>query len=355
MQSSLRYIDSQKAELFVTQVLVRNGLSESDARSVANGLVETSLRGVDTHGLRLLPLYVKELEGGRSNARPQFRFEATRASVVKMDADAALGIMAGFAGADKAVEVARKSGVGVVSVANSNHFGAAALYGLRIARQGFIGIALTHAAARVAPFGGRTQLFGTDPICFTAPRKDGHPFCLDMATSQISYSKVKHHRLRGETLEPGWAVDDHGEPTVEPDSVSALSPVGGYKGQGLSMMVQVLCALLADMPLDWELSHLDSGGFSEPRKISHFFMAIDFSAFTNVERFLSQMGILVDTVRDSAARAGGAVAVAGDIEERRKEERLRTGIPLSAAEFDSLLAVARKLEIEGMASAMLVK
>lgn len=348
-----RRVDAQKTERFVAQVFMRKGMTEPDAAMVARALVETSLRGVDTHGLRLLPIYVKELEGGRSNPRPRMRFEQARASVVKMDADAALGIVAGFAAADKAVTVARESGVGVVSVGNSNHFGATALYGIEIAEQGCIGMIMTHAAARVAPFGGRTQLFGTNPICFTAPRENGPPFCLDMATSQVSYSKVKYYRQNGDLLEPGWAVDDQGAPATAPEQVAALSPLGGYKGQGLAMMVQVLCALLAGMPLDWDLSHLDTGSFAEPRKIAHFVMALDISAFTERDVFRHNLGELLDTVRDSSPRAGGAVAVAGDPEWDSRQQRLETGIPVTANELEGFLAVARPLGLQDVVSDML--
>src|SRR5262249_61634872 len=168
------------------------------------------------------------------------------------------------------------------SVANSNHFAAASVYTLEMARQGVLGLAFTNSDALVAPSGGRHPLFGTNPLSLAVAGADGELFCVDMATSQVAYSKVKSHRERGLPLEPGWALTPEGEDAASAESggeIGALQPLGGYKGHGLGMLVEVLCALLAGMPLDHELSHLYAPPYDTPRQVAHLFLAFDLAAF----------------------------------------------------------------------------
>ena len=188
----------------------RRGLPAEHAAYVVDGLLEASLRGIDTHGVRLFPTYLAELDGGRSRARPELRWSGERAART-LDAGGALGLVAGRVAADEAVRLARELGVGAVSVRDSNHFGAASVYTLAMARQGVLGLAFTNSDALVAPHGGRRPVFGTNPISLAA-RGDGDDlFCADFATSQVSYSKVKHHRAHGLPLEPGWVVEGGGD------------------------------------------------------------------------------------------------------------------------------------------------
>jgi ureidoglycolate dehydrogenase (NAD+) len=325
------------------------GLPVDAAGEAAAALVETSLMGIDTHGLRLLPLYVTELLGGRSNPAPRLRFTRLRAGAARLDADDALGIVAGLAGARRAAELAEASGVGLVSVARSNHFGAASVYGLEMARRGCLALVMTHAAPRVAPYGGVAPLFGTNPICFVAPRRGATPFCLDMATSQISYSLVKHHRAEGTALPPGCCVDAAGAAVTDPEQVAALAPLGGYKGQGLAMVVQILCALLADMPLDWELSDLDREPFDTGRRIAHFLLAIDVRAFGDAQGFDRRLGALLDAVRAASARPGERVQVAGDPQWEIRRDRLAHGIPLHPRDRAALAALTARLGLPPLA------
>jgi len=171
--------------------------------------------------------------------------------------------------------------VGAVSVANSNHFGAASVYTLEMARQGPWGSPSTNSDALVAPAGGRHPLFGTNPLSLAVAGADGELFCVDMATSQVAYSKVKSHRERGLPLEPGWALTPEGRDAAIADAteIGALQPLGGYKGQCLGMIVEILCTLLAGMPFDHELTHLYAPPYDAPRQVAHLFLAFDLAAF----------------------------------------------------------------------------
>jgi LDH2 family malate/lactate/ureidoglycolate dehydrogenase len=256
-----------------------------------------------------------------------------------LDAGHALGLVAGRLACAEAVRLAREHGVGVVSVRNSNHFGAAAVYTLEMARQGAIGLALTNSDALVAPFGGVRPLFGTNPISFAAPGEGDEGVCADFATSQVSYSRVKHYRSQGLPLEPGWAVTGMGED----GEISALKPLGGHKGQGLAMMVEILCPLLAGMPFDHELSHLYGEPYDQPRQVAHLFLAFDPGAFLDAAAFRASVSRLMRLVREQPpAVPGEGVRVPGDPEEECAARRRVEGIPLTADE----LAAFRRIEEE---------
>jgi ureidoglycolate dehydrogenase (NAD+) len=280
--------------------------------------LDNLMRGIDTHGVRLFPTYISELDGGRSRARPEFRWSG-QGAVRRLDAGSALGLVAGRAAADEAVRLSRELGMGAVSVANSNHFGAASVYTLAMARQGALGLSFTNSDALVAPHGGRRPVFGTNPISMAAEGQGEDLFCADLATSQVSYSKVKHHRKHGLPIEPGWAVDD------------ALKPLGGHKGQCLGMMVEILCALLAGMPLDHELSHLYVPPFDEPRRVAHLFLAFHLPAFRDPEEFRADLSRLLGTVREEPG-----VLTPGDLEAAATAERRALGIPMEEEEWAAL-------------------
>jgi LDH2 family malate/lactate/ureidoglycolate dehydrogenase len=314
--------------------LARRGLSDEHAGWVAGGLLEASLRGVDTHGVRLFPTYLNELDGGRSRARPEMRWLGEARAARVLDAGHALGLVAGRTACAEAVRLAKESGVGAVAVRNSNHFGAASVYTLEMARHGALGMSFTNSDALVAPFHGLTPLFGTNPISLAVEAEGGDLFCADFATSQVSYSKVKHYRAQGLPVDPAWTVGD------------ALLPLGagsGHKGHCLGMMVEILCALLAGMPLDHELSHLYAPPYDEPRRVAHLFLAFDLGAFREPGEFRADLGRLMGIVREQPAAGDEAVKVPGDPEAEAMAERFREGIPLTdeeAAFFDQLEGAA---------------
>ncbi len=345
----MKTISADLARRICRHAALRRGVSEEHAVWFSDALVQTSLLGIDTHGLRLLPLYLRELEEGRSKPRPAMRVARANGGSVVLEADAALGTVAGIHAARLAVALAQEHGIGAVAVANSNHFGAASVYGMEIASHRMMGLVTTSAAARMAPFNGKQPRFGTDPICFAAPAGQGRSYLFDMATSQVSYSLIKHYRKNGQTLPSGWALDKFGEATENPEEVVSLSPLGGYKGQGLAMMVQILSCLLPAMPLDHQLEQLDTGGFTEGRCIGHFLMAIDPSRFTELDEFETRVLGLMDDVRSTPARAGAEVLVAGDLQARAWAERLRLGIPMTHEEA-TVLAREEALMGEALAT-----
>jgi ureidoglycolate dehydrogenase (NAD+) len=315
----------------LTERLLRSRDVRDDvAQHVIESLMQTSLRGVDSHGLELLPHYIRALDSGRINPNPSYRFERTASAAGTLDADHTFGHAAGAEGMLHAVELARDAGIGAVAVHNSTHFGAAAFFALLAASRGFLAFSFTHADALTQSFGGTRAFFGTNPICFAAPCVDEEPFCLDMATSQVSWNKILRKRESGEPLDEGWAFDERGEPTTDASAARMLAAIGAYKGFGLAMMIDVLCGLLTGMPFGRDISRMYADPIESKRFLGHFFVAIDPARFGDAAQFRARMQEMMNRVRAEPAKdAEHPVMVAGDPEKTAFAIRSRDGIPMS--------------------------
>jgi len=330
--------------LVMSSLLLETGVCEESTAHVVESLVQTSERGVDSHGILLFPHYLRAVKAGRINRTPQMRFVRPSASIALLDADHAFGHHAGAVAMDKAVELARETGVCSVNVKNSTHFGAAAYYGLRGAKQDCVCLAFTNADALVKVFGARGTFFGTNPICFTAPMESEQPFCLDMATSQVSWNKILNYRSQRKEIPFHWAFDQGGNPVTDPEKAASLSPSGEYKGYGLGMIVEILCSLLAGGPSAKEIMPMYKPPIDgSKRRISHFFMALDISRFLEIGVFKRNLQIMADSIRSMEPMvAGGRVMVPGDPEKICQTVRRRGGIPVDEAKFLELINTSPK-------------
>ena len=337
------FISAEEFRVFSKEVLTGQGVRSDVAQHVADGLLQASLRGVDSHGVRLLPHYLRALRAGRLNGDPDYQFEATAASTGRLDGDHTLGHAAGAEGMLRAIQLARESGLGAVAVHNSSHFGAAAYFSLMAADQSMIGLSFTHADSLVLSYGGTRPFFGTNPICFAAPCGDEEPFCLDLATSTVTWNEVLRVAGEGGSVPEGWGVDERGRDVRDPQRIAALHPIGGYKGFGLGMMVDVLCGLLTGMPFGRHISRMYADPIDQKRYLGHFFIAINVDRFVPVDQFVSRMQEMMDEVRGEFPRdASTPVQVAGDPQKRAYGLRVASGIPLSAAELDEFYELAQQ-------------
>ncbi len=319
--------------------LSRRGLSDDHIARVVRGLIRTSLRGIDTHGVRLFPVYLNELDGGRAHRRPVLTFETKRRGAALLNADYALGMVAGSVAADRAGDLARENGIGMVTVTNSNHFGAASVYTLAMADRNQIGLCFSNSDALVAAHNGRKAVVGTNPLSFAIREEADRFFCVDMATSQVSFSKVRHHLASGQPVPAGWAYFNE-ETTPGAASFSALHPLGGYKGMCLGLMVELLCVLLAGTPFDHELGNLYEAPFDEKRPTAHVLIAIDIEAFQPLQAVRQRLRLFGEMIRNLPAEGDEPVRFPGDLEYEAEQDRRRAGIPLdgeTAAFFQRLV------------------
>lgn len=344
-----RYYSHEIIQSFAVEALKAAGAEGEMALLTAKGLCHASLRGVDSHGIRLLPHYVAALKSGRINQRPNFEFVRTSHSTGMLDADHGFGHAAGIKAMSNAVELAKESGSGNVVVKNSSHCGALAYFALEACRHDFIGLAVTHATSRLMSTGSNRPFFGNNPICVAAPMAGEDPFCFDGAMSAITFNKVKQHRENQQPLPPMACADDNGIPTEDPELASQLLPIGGYKGFGLAMVVDILCGLLANMPTGRDISSMYDGHLSQKRFLGQFFSAIRIDAFIDVCIFKQRLKLLVESVRgEPRCDPNVGVMVAGDPEKCCHTERIANGLPINALYSQKFVKLAETLGIESL-------
>ena len=314
------------------------GMDPAHNATTVEVMVETDLRGIDSHGIGMLPFYQGWQEEGRIAMRPNIRIERETAALALIDADRSLGHAAGVMAMETALAKARKVGVAAVAVRNSHHFGAAGYYSLLAARAGMIGLSLTSAPAKlIVPTFGADAMLGTNPIAFSAPAASDRPFALDMATSTVAFGKVSIARRAGKPLPEGWAQDASGAPVTDPAAAGTerrLTPLGGsrelggHKGYGLAAMVEILCATLSGCLAD---------------ETGHFMLALDPSQLRIGDAFGTDMDRLMAMLRATPpVDPARPVMVAGDPEHAAYEDRRANGIPMTDTLADEVRDVCRR-------------
>jgi len=331
--------------IFTRSLLLKVGLDEYSTDMVATCLIETSLRGVDSHGIRLLPHYVKSALSGRKNTNPNFKVTRKFPTIALLDADNAYGHAAGMKAIDVAINMAEEFGMGCVGVANSSHPGAMGSFAIKAARQGYIAFAFTHADSLLVSHGGKRPYFGTNPFCMAAPREGMEPFCLDMATSSFSWNTLLVRKSNGENLPENVAVDENGEPTIDPILARALYPIGGYKGYGIAAVIEILCSIFTGMNFGRSIPSMYKAPMEEPRKLGQFYMVIKADGCVPLDGFMKNLSQMTEEVRDEPAKLNDQVMLAGDKEINCLKQRRKTGIPVDQATLTSLMELSREYEL----------
>ena len=335
---------------FAAKALVAAGTDTESAQAVANALTETSLRGVDSHGIRLLLHYIKAVRGGRINPHPKLTFTHTGSGTGIVDGNDGFGHHASYFAVDHAVTLARENGVGAVSVIKSSHFGAAGCYVLRAAHQGFASLGFSNSDSFVLAHDGLRSFHGTNPVAFAAPVPGEQPFLLDMATSVVPWNRVQDYLLEGLPLPPDVTVNHDGEPTIDPSQSDALLPLGGmlygYKGAGLASMIEILCAIMTGSPYCSQLPPMKGPDFSTPRQLGHFFLVIDHKRFVSPQIYEAGIRAYLRDLRNQQAKAGRKVMAPGDREWAVMQERKHRGIPIMTHLREELDLLSDNLGIE---------
>jgi len=328
-------MDHKKLRSFCAELLRAAGLVENDSQYVAEALVATNLRGIDSHGVARLPHYLRRIQCGSIRPRPTIKLERLSPALARCDGDHGLGHLVMRRATQAAIELARESGAGWVAVRNSSHCGALALYGLPIADAGMIGLVFTHVDPMVFPFGAKKAFCGTNPVCITAPRASAGAedlatgaLCLDMATSKVPWNTVANAAMEGVPIQSGWAVDDNGRDTTVAEQVVALYPMGEYKGSGLGLLIDVLCSMLSDSPYGPDIPKM-YGDPTQQRRLGGLVGAIDIQHFIPLDRFFSRVSELVTRWCSlPSAQPNGQVLFPGQPELHTRRQRLREGVPL---------------------------
>ena len=318
-------------------------------------MVETDLRGVDSHGISMLPTYDRELRAGRLNMRPVFRTVREGPAFALIDGDATLGHPVAVQAMNLAVDKCRATGVAVVSVFNSHHSGGGLLCAARRRPGGDRPGDRVHPRRDAGADVRRRAGAGHQPAGLRGAAGRNAPFLLDMATTTVAAGQVKVHRLNHRALPAGWVVDAEGRAVTDADAAfgyvfnrpeGGITPLGGpregggHKGYGLAMMVHILAGTLSGASFSPIRNRTQKP--SDPHNIGHFFLAIDPRAFRAEGAFEDDLDQVIDVLH-GARRADPAqpVLVAGDPELATRAERLRDGVPIPEDLMAQLREVAR--------------
>lgn len=333
-------IEEDALRRFACELFQAAGVGSENAAIVADNLVQGELHGLGSHGVsRLLPIYARRFRQGGTNPDPDVRILRQDRGSAVLDGDAGPGSVVGNRAMQMAIELAREHGSGWVAVRNSSHFGAAFIFAQQAPAEDMIGFTTTNAVAQVAPYGGRKKALGTNPLCIAVPGGERGDLILDMATSVVARGKIQLAALEGKSIPGDWGVDEDDQPTTDPNRVGRQLPIGGYKGYGLGLMVEVFSALLADAARSPQVGSLFSD-LDRPQKIGHFFGALDIAGFVAPDLFRRRVDALIASMKEVPLVPGSEqILVPGEREARAAAENRERGIPLAPevlAEFEKL-------------------
>lgn len=331
---------------FAKEVFVRLGASPEDAETEASALIWANLRGVDSHGVLQIPLYVQEVEGGYMNPKPDIQIlKETPASLV-IEADHAFGPVVTTFTMNRVIEKAREMGIGWSFILNTSHQGSMGYYPLMAAEKDMAGIIFVCTGPSMAPYGAKAAGVDNSPIAISVPAKRHRPLLLDMATSVAAGSKILLAIDKGISLPEGWALDKDGNPTTDPRQATILLPFGGPKASGLALMLECLSSVMVGYPQlePVLLGHKKFEGHMVQYSVA---VAIDISTFTDVEGYKEHIDNLIDGLK-ALPKADGfeEILVPGELEDRTFDDRSRNGIPLPEGTLRRLQSVAQKFGIK---------
>jgi len=348
-------VRAEKLFELTKKLFIANGIPEQDAEVSAEVLLSADLRGIDSHGVSRLPYYIGKLKNKTVNPLPNIKMVRELPATALVDGDNGLGPVVAKKAMEIAIDKAKKVGAGLVSVQRSNHFGIAGYYTMMALKEGMFGIAMTNAVSMVAPTFGAKGMLGTNPISFTAPCGKLKPFVLDMATSAVPLGKIEIALKNQKKIPPGWLYGPDGEFTDDPSMLfkgGALAPLGGtrelggHKGYGLALMVDILSAVLSDSNYGAKQEGLMSMR-PEPSNVGHFFMAFPVEGFRPLEEFKKTMDEALTAIKESPrAKGQERIYIHGEPEFEFEEERREKGIPLHPLVILNLSNLAKDAGIE---------
>lgn len=327
----------------VIEVLVKVGVSDEDAAIILDTILFANRRGVATHGVGRLPLYVHKIAAGHFNPKNEIEVLADNAAYALLDAHNGFGQVVAYKATKMAIEKAKKYGIAVVGVRNSNNFGAAGYYGDMAAREGCAAMVYANAAPAIAPTGGNKTIFGTNPLCYAYPGDENHdPILLDMATTIAARGKIRLAAKNGEKIPLDWAIGPDGQPTDDPNVAlkGSLLPIGGYKGYGLSMFVDIFAGMLTGSHYAGGVKNLSK--MEEDSGNGHLFVVIDLDKFMTADEKRERIAHFYEAVK--ACGEKGKVFMSGEIEYIKMKKTTKT-VQISSKQFEDVNAVAEEVGI----------
>ncbi|MEJ8476124.1 Ldh family oxidoreductase [Roseibium algae] len=340
VMSTLRAADLKS---YAAALLTAGGFAQVHAEKTADILVWANARGADSHGVLRIPRYIEMVELGKIDPSAIPVIEKRSGSVAVLDAMNAPGAFSMTAAMDEAIDLASQFSIGWCSAQNITHAGAVGYYALQAAMRGYVGIVMTASGPLMAYHGARVSGVSTNPISIGAP-SSGRPLLLDMSTSTVALGKIMFAKDAGKQIPEGWGIDANGTPVTDPQKVATVTPLGGPKGSGLSLMIEVLSSVLIGNPV---ISKALSGQGGSMNGVA---MALNISAFSNPDSFADQIATLAASIK-SLPKAEGtdAILMPGERGFLLSEARNESGIPVAEGTLKRLSTLAERFGVEAPA------
>lgn len=340
-------LDNEKLKEFCTEIFEKVGISEVEARTVSDNLIEAQLRGVQSHGIAKVVDYADYIEKGKFNAKPDIQILKESISTISIDGDHGMGAVLGKFAMEKCIEKAKISGIASATVSKGSHFGMAGFYSMMALEKNMIGIALCNSGNVMTIYGGTSRVLGTNPISIAVPANEKYPIVFDAATSEAAFNKIRLANTEGRDIPEGWAIDKNGKDTVNAREAleGAVIPFGGYKGSGLAVMVNILTCVLSGAFLDAHGEETKKGETS--KSVGFYFSAIDIEKFQDVDIFKKSIDLMVGELKASNRNEDVEnIFMPGEIEYLRKEENLRFGVEIGGGVLDGLKQLQKKYSLK---------
>jgi len=320
------------------QLFQKAGMPDDEAYINADNLVDADLKGIESHGVSRMAIYLKRLRLGIVNPKVQLKVVTESLGTAVFDAGNSMGAAAAYKVMEVAIEKARKTGVSFITVFNSNHYSAAGYFAQMALEHDMIGFTASNGPARIAPWGGTKPMFGTSPFAYSIPAGKELPIIADMASSVVARGKIILAAKKGQPIPLGWARNKSGEDTTNAQDAleGSVLPFGGPKGYAIATMIEVLTGILAGSCFTTAIKDLYTD-FENPTGTSHYFGAINLEAFGPVQSFKDTMDQFILSVKNSP-KANGVeeILLPGERGLNMKKRRLQEGIPLPRITLDSL-------------------
>ena len=338
--------DSLRA--FCEEIFLSCGMTQEDAAIVADSLVQANLRGVDSHGVTRVGIYVKRLKMGLVNPRPNIEVVRESDATLLVDGDNGMGQVVSVRALDLGLDKAKECGGVSVGVRRSNHYGAGAYFVQRAVARDMIAFAYSNAPPTMAPWGGVDPYVGTNPYAYGVPAGEHQPIILDMATSIVARGKIILAAERDEPIPEGWAVDKQGNPTTDAREAleGAVLPFGGPKGYAISLMIDIMAGALTGAGFGPRVNSLYDN-FDEPQNVGAFFQLIDIGHFEEPATYRARLDRMIEEIKSSRKAVDtDEIFLPGEIEFRTEQERKASGIPVGAETVAELREVSRNCGVD---------
>ncbi|MTK63628.1 MAG: Ldh family oxidoreductase [Methanobacterium sp.] len=333
-------ITAEQERSIITGILKCMKVSDEDASIVADVTVDADLKGFSSHGIGRFPQYIKGLKAGTIDPEAELSIESETDSMALINGNHKFGHVVTYSAMEIAIKKAKKNGIGMVGVHDSNHFGVAGYYSDMAIMNDMIGMVIANTEPAVAPIGGKVPIIGTNPVAIGIPSNKNY-VSVDMATSASARGKLLEAKRKGEKIPENVALDADGNPTIDPEEAlkGSILPFGAHKGYALSFMIEILAGPLVRAAFGKQVTGTADPGVMCTK--GDLVMAIDPSKFSDLEEFKEQVDNFVEEIRNS-----GNVFIPGDMEVKNIKDRKENGISIDETLMGQIKDISDELSFD---------